>query len=78
MAAFHVRSSLVVVIDPLAEDVIQMPSAEQNELEQTLVLDRLKEPLDPSVQIWGSYPNDSIGITRAFHETPVELTFVSQ
>ena len=34
--ALHVRAGLVVVIDPLADDVIQMPSAEQNELEQAL------------------------------------------
>ena len=38
MIALHVRPFFVVIIDEFRDDVVQVPLAKQNELEQTLVL----------------------------------------
>ena len=52
MVSFGVGADRVVVGHPLAHDVIQVFLAKQDELEQTLVRDRLDESLDAAVQVW--------------------------
>ncbi len=51
MPSFRVRPMLVVVFHELIDDVIEMPLAEQDELVEAFMFDRLDEPLNPSVQI---------------------------
>src|SRR4051812_3974574 len=52
MISFHVGPNLVVVIHPLAHNVIQTPLADKDELLQTLLFDRLNETLYPVVAIF--------------------------
>ena len=68
MPAFHVRTSCVVVHDPLANDIVHAPLAEEDELEQALVFDRLNEPLDQSCD--SPVLSDIVG---AGHDSPVEF-----
>ena len=52
MISLHVRAGFVVVIDPLADDVIQVPLAEQNEFVQALIFDGLNDPFDAAVGLY--------------------------
>ena len=48
---FGVRADGVILFHELIDDVIQMPFAEQDELVEAFMFDRLDEPLNSSVQI---------------------------
>ncbi len=45
----HVRADLIIVGNPLRHDVIDVPLAEENELEQAFVFDRLNEAFHPTI-----------------------------
>ncbi len=51
MLPFHVTAMMVVIINELADQIIQVPLAKDDELSQTLQFDRLNKPLTAAVQV---------------------------
>lgn len=51
MLAHHVRTSRVVILDPIANDVTEMAASEENELSEALPFDTLDEAFLPAVEV---------------------------
>ena len=51
MASVGVRTGLVVMVDELANQIVEVVLAEGDEMVETFVLDGLDESLDPGIQI---------------------------
>ena len=51
MVSIGVRSRLVVMVDELANRIVEVVFAEGNEMVETFGLDGLDESLDPCIQI---------------------------